>query len=260
MGHGFVVAGGLSQSAVNEKACAQSPLALSVASLSLVCVLLFLTGPLALLPQAILGAIVLQAVVGLIDFKEIRHLWRVSRFDLCVAVVAFAGVLILGLIQGVLLASLVSLLMLLRRGSRPYIAFLGRIPGTDKFSDIARHPENEKLPNSLIFRVYADVLYFNAVFIQEVVLQRLESEQEPVKHVVWDLSSSPNMDVPGARSVRALHQKLKERGVELRLAETTSFERDILRGEHVDAAVGEISRFATVQSAIDQVSMRDTEP
>jgi MFS superfamily sulfate permease-like transporter len=150
--------------------------------------------------------------------------------------------------------------MLLRRGSRPYIAFLGRIPGTDKFSDIARHPENEKLPNSLIFRVYADVLYFNAVFIQEVVLQRLESEQEPVKHVVWDLSSSPNMDVPGARSVRALHQKLKERGVELRLAETTSFERDILRGEHVDAAVGEISRFATVQSAIDQVSMRDTEP
>ena len=260
VGHGFVVAGGLSQSAVNEKAGARSPLALPVASLALVCVLLFFTRPLALLPQAILGAIVLMAMKGLIDFKEIRHLWRVNRFDLCVAMVSFAGVLVLGILKGVLLAALVSLLMLLRRVSLPYIAFLGRIPGTDKFSDIARHPENERFPDLLIFRVYADVLYFNAEFIQEAVLRRLDAEPTPVRHVVWDLSSSPNMDVPGARGVRILHQKLRDRGVELRLAETTSFERDILRGEHVDAAVGEISRFATVQSAIDELSGGGKQP
>jgi len=254
MGHGFVVAGGLSQSAVNDKAGARSPLALPVASVALVCVLLFLTGPLALLPQAILGAIVLMAVKGLIDLKEIRHLWRVSRFDLYVAVVALVGVLILGILKGVILAAIVSVLMLLRRGSHPYVAFLGRIPGTDRFSDMARHPDNDKVPNFLIFRVYANILYFNTEFIQEAVMQRLESEAGPVKFVVWDLSTSPNMDVPGARSVRILHQKLRDRGVPLRLAEMTSFERDLLRGEGVDETVGEISRFATIQSAIDELA------
>jgi len=258
VGHGFVVAGGLSQSAVNDKAGARSPLALPVASLALVCVLLFLTGPLALLPQAILGAIVLMAVKGLIDLKEIRHLWRVSRFDLYVAVVALVGVLILGILKGVILAAIVSVLMLLRRGSHPYVAFLGRIPGTDRFSDMARHADNDKVPGLLIFRVYANILYFNTEFIQEAVMQRLESEAGPVKSVVWDLSTSPNMDLPGARSVRVLHEKLRGRGVALRLVETTSFERDLLRGEGVDENIGEISRFATIQSAIDELSAGTT--
>jgi len=257
VGHGFVVAGGLSQSAVNDKAGARSPLALPFASLALVCVLLFLTGPLALLPQAILGAIVLMAVKGLIDIKEIRHLWRVSRFDLYVAVVALAGVLVLGILKGVLLAALVSILMLLRRGSRPYLAFLGRIPGTDRFSDMARHPDNESVPGLLAFQVYANILYFNAEFIQDAVMRRLESEAGPVKLVVWDLSTSPNMDVPGARSVKILHQKLADRGVTLRLVEASSFERDILRAEGVDEAVGEITRFDSVQSAVDGLSSRD---
>jgi high affinity sulfate transporter 1 len=260
VGHGFVVAGGLSQSAVNDKAGARSPLALPVASLALVCVLLFLTGPLALLPQAILGAIVLMAVKGLIDLKEIRHLWKVSRFDLYVAVVALVGVLTLGILKGVILAAIVSVLMLLRRGSHPYLAFLGRIPGTDRFSDMARHPDNEKVPGLLIFRVYANILYFNTEFIQEAVMRRLESEAGPVKSVVWDLSTSPNMDLPGARSVRVLHERLRDRGVALRLAEMTSFERDLLRGEGVDQNLGEISRFATIQSAIDELSSGETQP
>jgi high affinity sulfate transporter 1 len=259
VGHGFVVAGGLSQSAVNDKAGARSPLALPVASLALVCVLLFLTGPLALLPQAILGAIVLMAVKGLIDLKEIRHLWRVSRFDLYVAVVALVGVLTLGILKGVILAAIVSVLMLLRRGSHPYMAFLGRIPGTDRFSDMARHPENESVPGLLIFRVYANILYFNTEFIQEAVMQRMESEAGPVKSVVWDLSTSPNMDLPGARSVKALHEKLRVRGVALRLVEMTSFERDLLRGEGADQSLGEISRFATIQSAIDELSGGETQ-
>jgi high affinity sulfate transporter 1 len=259
VGHGFVVAGGLSQSAVNDKAGARSPLALPVASLALVCVLLFLTGPLALLPQAILGAIVLMAVKGLIDLKEIRHLWRVSRFDLYVAVVALVGVLTLGILKGVILAAIVSVLMLLRRGSHPYVAFLGRIPGTNRFSDMTRHPDNEKVPGLLIFRVYANILYFNTEFIQEAVMQRLESEAGPVKSVVWDLSTSPNMDLPGARSVRILHERLRDRGVALRLAEMTSFERDLLRGEGVDQNLGEISRFATIQSAIDELSGGETQ-
>lgn len=252
MGQGFVVAGGLSQSAVNDKAGARSPLALPVASLTLVCVLLFLTGPLALLPQAILGAIVLMAVKGLIDLKAIRHLWKVSRFDLYVAVVALAGVLVLGILKGVILAALVSILMLLRRGSHPYVAFLGRIPGTNRFSDRARHPDNEAVPGLLIFQVYANVLYFNTEFIGDAVMQRLGSETDPVKLVVWDLSTSPNMDLPGARSIKVMHEMLRDRGVGLRVVEPNSFVREILRGEGVDELVGEVSRYASIQSAVEE--------
>ena len=158
-GQGFVVAGGLSQSAVNEKAGAKTPLALPLASLALVAVLLFLTAPLALLPQALLGAIVLMAVKDLIKVKEFRHLWKVSRYDFGVAVTALIGVLLLGILEGVLLAVLASILMLLRRGSRPRVAFLGRIPGTRRFSDMAVHPENESVPGLLAFRVEAPLLY-----------------------------------------------------------------------------------------------------
>lgn len=252
IGNGYVVAGGLSQSAVNDKAGARSPLALPLASLAIVCVLLFLTGPLAFLPQAILGAIVLMAVKGLIDLKEMRHLWKVSRFDFNVALVALAGVLVLGILKGVLLAAVMSVLMMLKRGSHPRVSFLGRIPGTDRFSDRERHPDNEAVPGLLIFRAESSILYFNAEFILDAVMRRLDSETDAVKQVIWDLSTSPNIDLPGARAVRILHEKLRDRGVELKMAEPHSFVRDMLRGEGVDAVVPGVDRNTSLQAAVGE--------
>ena len=140
---GFPVAGGLSQSAVNDGAGARTPLSLVFASASICCVLLLLTGLFRTLPDAVLAAVVLVAVSGLIDLAELRHLWRASRLDFAAAAVALAGVLLMGVLDGVLIAVLASLLMLLARSSRPHVAFLGRIPGTNRFSDLARHPGNE---------------------------------------------------------------------------------------------------------------------
>ena len=141
---GYPIAGGLSQSAVNERAGARTPLSLVVASVVIGCVLLFLTGFFRTLPDAVLAAVVLVAVKGLIDIQELRHLWRVSRLDFAAAAVALAGVLLMGVLDGVMVAVVASLVMLLWRGATPYVAFLGRIPGTDRFSDIARHPTNER--------------------------------------------------------------------------------------------------------------------
>ena len=150
---GYPVAGGLSQSAVNERGGARTPLSLVVASAAICCVLLFLTGMFRTLPNAVLAAVVLMAVKGLIDVAELRHLWRVSRLDFAAAGVALAGVLLMGILDGVVIAVLASVLMLLWRGARPHVAFLGRIPGTNRFSDLARHPDNEPLPGVLAFRV-----------------------------------------------------------------------------------------------------------
>ena len=145
MGHGYPVAGGLSQSAVNDKAGARTALALVFASITLALCLLFLTGLLENLPKAVLAAVVLTAVYGLLDFPRLLHMLRVSRLDFLAAMIALVAVLLLGILQGILLAALASILLLLVRASRPHVAFLGRIPGTNSYSDLDRHPENEPL-------------------------------------------------------------------------------------------------------------------
>ena len=110
---GYPIAGGLSQTAVNERGGARTPLSLVFASAAICCVLLFLTGLFRTLPDAVLAAVVLVAVKGLIDLRELRHLWRVSRLDFGAAAVALAGVLMMGVLDGVLIAVLASVIMLL---------------------------------------------------------------------------------------------------------------------------------------------------
>lgn len=246
---GFPVAGGLSQSAVNDRAGARSPLSLVFASASLACVLLFLTGLFRLLPDAVLAAIVLVAVAGLIDIAELRHLWRVSRLDFAAAAVAFAGVLLMGVLDGVLIAVLASVLMLLARSSRPYVAFLGRIPGTNRFSDFARHPDNESLPGILAFRVQSSLLYFNTDHVLDVVRQRAVS-QSGLKLVIGDLSNVPHMDIAGARMLRRLHEELAKDQVDFKVVEAHGPIREILRAEKLDEVVGDITRESNLADVI----------
>src|SRR4029453_15370492 len=142
-------AGGLSQSAVNDKAGARTRLALVFASVTLALCLLFLTGVLENLTKAVLAAVVLTAISGLLDFPAMLRMWRVSRWDFYAAAIALGTVLLLGILQGILFARLPSVFLLLARISQPHVAFLGRIPGTNRYSDMARRPGNEPLPGAL---------------------------------------------------------------------------------------------------------------
>jgi sulfate permease, SulP family len=247
---GYPSAGGLSQSAVNEKAGARTPLSLVFASLALGLVLLFLTGLFRNLPNAVLAAVVLVAVLGLINFKEFRHLFRVSRLDFAAAIVALMGVLVLGILNGVIFAVVASLLMLLLRASTPHVAYLGRIPGTDRFSDLARHPDNEPVPGVLIFRVEAALLYFNVEHILRDVLQRVRDTGPGLRLVICDLSNSTCVDLAGARMLARLCDELKPPGVGLRLVEAHATERDILRAEGLEHLVGPIDRQTSVADAL----------
>ena len=174
-GHGYPVAGGLSQTAVNDGAGARTPLALVFASVTLALCLLFLTGLLANLPKAVLAAIVLAAVYGLVNFPAMVRMWRISRIDFYAAAIALGGVLALGILHGILLAALASILMLLARASHPHVAFLGRVPGTNTYSDLARHPDNEPLRNAIAFRPEASLLYVNAESVLQAVTDRVRA-------------------------------------------------------------------------------------
>src|SRR5262249_47687597 len=248
-GQGFPVAGGLSQSAVNDKAGACSPLALVFASITLGGCLLFLTGLLANLPTVVLASIVLVAVRGLIDIPAMRHLWRVSRVEFKISMVALVGVLLLGILKGVLVAAIASLLMLLAGVARPHVAFLGRIPGTHRYSDLERHPDNEELPGIVIFRAESSLLYFNAEHVRHVVSQRLEARPQ-TRLLVCDLSDSPFVDVAGARMLGALYADLAKRDIRMRIVEAHAKTRDLLRKEGLEERLGYLGRHMSVEQAI----------
>jgi MFS superfamily sulfate permease-like transporter len=223
------------------------------ASITLGLCLVFLTGLVQNLPKAVLAAIVLIAVKGLINVREIARLRQVSRFEFRVAMIAFAAVLVEGVLRGVLFAALVSLLMLLRRTASPHVAFLGRIPGTRRFSDLQRHPDNERIAGVLAFRVEASLLYFNVENVMGAVLDQLRSAGSGVHLVVCDLSTSPHVDLAGARMLESLTDELAKRHVTLRVTDAHASVRDILRAEGVDEKVGGINRFASIADVVDDL-------
>src|SRR5262249_54544325 len=201
--------------------------------------------------KAVLAAVVLTAVYGLIDFPAMLRMWRISRIDFYAAAIALVAVLLLGILQGILLAALASILLLLARASSPHVAFLGRIPGTNSFSDLARHRENEALPHAIAFRPEASLLYVNAHSVLQSVSHRLETEAaSDIRLVVCDLSASPHIDLAGARMLRQLHDDLARRGVQLRIVGARGRVRDLLRAEGVGEKVGGLDRLQTLDDLL----------
>ena len=246
---GFPIAGGLSQSAVNDKAGARTPLSLVFASITMGVCLVFLTNLLHDLPTVILAAIVLVAVKGLIDVGALLHLWRVSRFEFSIAMVALVGVLLLGILKGVLVAVIVSLVLLLASAAHPHVAFLGRIPGTRRYSDLERHPDNETIAGVLIFRVEASLLYFNIDHIRNCLRERINATDSP-RLVVCDLSNSPYVDVAGADMLAELHKDLQSRHIQLRICEARAKARDLLRAVGLEQQAGYLGRHMSVDQAL----------
>lgn len=247
---GYPVAGGLSQSAVNEKAGAKSPVSIITCSLVLILLLLFFTGLLKHLPKVLLSAIVLNAILGLFKYKELKRLYYLNRNEFLVAMVALGGVLIFGILKGVMIAALLSLLMVIQKASRPYIARLGRIGNTHRFTDIKRHPDNVLLPGIVILRIEASIFYFNAQYVRDQILEAVNNEVSPARLVLLDLSATPWVDVSGSKMLLELSKTLKQRSVECRIVEALAAVRDMLRKQGLENKIGHISRKVTIDDVI----------
>jgi high affinity sulfate transporter 1 len=251
LGHGYPVAGGLSQSAVNEKAGAQSPLSLVFASCTLVLVLFFLTGLLRNLPDAVLAAIVIVAVAGFVKIADFIRLRQISRLEFNVAMVAFVGVLLLGILKGVTISAIASILFLLRMMARPHVSVLGRIQGSTRFSDSIRHPSNERFPGLFLFRVEAPLLYFNVNAVKTSVLEALRRETTPVRLAVCDLSTSPYIDAAGAKMLEQLVEEMEREGIQLKVAEAHAEAREILRATGISESLGGVSRHTALVDIVE---------
>jgi SulP family sulfate permease len=166
-------------------------------------------------------------------------------------VISLVAVLLLGILQGILLAALASMLLLLARVSRPHVAFLGRIPGTNNYSDLERHPENEPMPGAIIFRPEASVIYVNADAVMEAVASRLRGADAPaIRLAICDLSASPYMDLAGAQMLHMLHADLAGRDITLRIVGAHGFVRELLRADGVEHKVGRVDRATTLDTVL----------
>jgi MFS superfamily sulfate permease-like transporter len=251
LGGGFPVSGGTSQSLVNEEGGAHTPLSTAIAGVFILVVVVFFSHLLSALPQPVLAAVVLAAVAGLFKLSTLKELWRDDRSEFVVAMTAFAGVLTSGLLRGVMIGAVISLVQLIRVASHPHVALLGRIPGTRRFSDRDRHADNELIPSVMIFRPESGLVYFNVDNVSDAILSRVRAEPTAPKFVVLDLSAAPHVDMQSAHTLAAMADELRGKGIRFQAVEPRSSVRDRFRKEGVDEKLGHVNRFTTVADVID---------
>jgi sulfate permease, SulP family len=219
MAHGFPVAGGMSQTAVNDMGGATSPVALIVTSGAIALTLVFFATFFHNLPEPVLGAIVLMAASHLVRLQELRRLRIESRAEFWTAMVACLGVLLFGLLDGLLLAAVGSLVMLIAYTSRAVVVVLGRDRSTGYFVSRARNPDASETPGALVVRSTTIWLYFNAEHIRRQILHMIDTAPAQVRIVVLDFSSVPVIDITAGMILRGLVRTLKDRGIRVEIAE-----------------------------------------
>src|SRR6266496_2858532 len=251
LGGGFPVSGGTSQSLVNEEGGARTPLSTALAAVFILMVVLFFSHLLSALPQPVLAAVVLVAVGGLLKLSTLKQLWQSDRPEFVVALTAFIGVLTFGLLLGVMIGAVISLVQLVRASSRPHVALLGRIPGTRRFSDCERHHDNQLIPEVMIFRPESALVYFNVDNVCDAILSRVHAEATPPKLVVLDLSAAPLVDMQSAHTLASMADELTAMRIQFHAVEPRSSVRDRIRREGVDIKLGGVNRFTTVADVID---------
>jgi SulP family sulfate permease len=248
----YVVSGGLSQSTVNEASGAKTPLSLIVCSASLALILLFLAGYLGNLPEVILAVIVLHAVSHLIKIKELKRIYTLNKMEFVVAMIALCGVLLVGILKGVMLAVVMSLVLLIRKLAYPQVPILGKVRDTPQYSDISRHPDNTVYAGISIQRVESSILYFNAENIHEKINKNMQVSGKNTRLLVLDFSAVPFMDIAGSSMLKRFCEEVRKSGITVKLSGALSNVRDLLRKQGVEEYTGHISRAASIDEVVEE--------
>jgi high affinity sulfate transporter 1 len=253
LAQGFPVTGAASRTAVNDAMGGKSQLVGIVAGGAMLLILFFLTEPLANVPHAALAAIIIVSAAGLFDFSTLRELYALSHTEQLLSVGTTLGVLILGVLPGVMLAVVLSLLKLLAISSRPPDAVLGRVPGMEGFHNCKEYPEATTIPGLLLYRFDANVVFFNADYFGERILKAIAAADTPVEWVVIDASPINVFDVTALKKFDDLIEELKARGIVLALAcEKRTLDKFFeLKWVKARRQMTKEYRFHTLESAVD---------
>lgn len=225
---GYPIAGGFSRTAVNARAGARTQLAALITCAVVVITLLFFTRAFFYLPKAALSAIIVAAVAGLIDIKGAREVYRVKRADFYLLVLTFVATLSLGIQWGILVGVAASVLLFLVRTTRPHFAVLGRIPASQTYVNIGRHPLAETLPGIILVRIDAQFYFGNVSFLKETVRTLVSESEEPVRYFVIEAAGVNGLDSAAASTLAELDEELGAQGIKLVLTRIKGPVRDVL--------------------------------
>lgn len=214
---GYPVTGGFARSVVNFDAGAETPAAGIYTAVGIALATLFLTPLLANLPQATLAATIIVAVLSLVDLKAIRRVWAYSRADFSAMAATILGTLFLGVEAGVVMGVVLSLVLHLYRTSRPHMAIVGQVPGSEHFRNVERHTVITS-PNVLSIRVDESLYFANTRYLEDRIAA-LVSKQPELKHVVLMCSAVNMIDASALESLEEINHRLKDAGIALHLSE-----------------------------------------
>jgi sulfate permease, SulP family len=253
----FPVAGGFSRTAVNHQAGARTPVASLVTAAMVGFSALALTPLFTYLPQAVLAAIVVVAVSGLVDVRGARHAWHTDRWDFATLAATFAATLVLGVELGIGLGIAASLLLLVARSTRPHITEIGLVPTSGHFRNVARFDTTTD-PRVLLIRVDAALLFATAPAVHRRIEQLCAARDEQLQAVVLDCSAVSDIDGDGAHVLDDVARFLDERAVSLHLATVRGPVRDALgRTGHLPSLHDEGRIHEDVSDALEAIGIRD---
>lgn len=258
---GYPVTGGFSRTAVNNDAGAKTTLSSIFSAILIVLTLLFFTGLFYNLPSAILAAVVLVAVSGLIDFKEPVHLWHKDKADFAMLVATFVITLTLGIETGIISGMVLSLLVIIYRASRPHIAQLGRVPGTNTFRNITRFKNLEVRDDLLMVRIDGPIYFANVEFIKDKLDLWISEKGKKVKMLVFNMESVSNIDSTGAHELNEWINTWRKSGMDISMTSIKGPVRDVLNRWALLESVGSDHIFLddnTALSAFDHAITEET--
>ncbi|MEC7519494.1 MAG: solute carrier family 26 protein [Myxococcota bacterium] len=256
----YPVTGGFSRTAVNGQAGARTGLASAITAVVIGVALLFFTPLFHFLPNAVLAAIVMTAVFGLVDLKEARHLWHVKRTDAGLLALTFAVTLFVGIEEGIGAGVLGSLALFVHRSTRPHHAILGRLPGTTSYRNVTRFPEAERVPGVTIWRFDASFYFANADYFRDQVDRLLLGGG--ARALVLDASGINDLDASAVTTLEEVHARLDAAGVQLFVAHAKGPVRDVLERGGFTARLGadrfylDLHEAVTAAAAAPQPSTR----
>lgn len=247
---GFPISSSSSRTPVAESAGARTQLTGLVGAVSLGAVLLFANGLFRNLPNAVLAAIVIAAMVGLVDLAGIRRLARVHRPDFFLVLTCFFGVAVFGVLWGIGIAIGLSVLAFMWRAWHPHDAVLGRATGVKGYHDLTRYPEAKQIPGLLLFRFDAPLFFANVSVFRERLFAAVEESPDPVKRVVVAAEPITDLDSTAADMLAALDHELETQGVELAFAELKDPIKDRLRLFGLVETIGNERFYPTIGIAV----------
>lgn len=248
----FPTAGGFSRTAVNNQAGAKTPLASLISAFLIILTLLFLTPLFYNLPKSILASVIMVAVFGLIDYKEVKYLWKSNKIDFSLLVVTFLGTLILGIEKGIGLGVVLSLVMVIYKTTKPHVAVLANVSGTHFYRNVERFNSLVPKEDILIFRFDAQIYFANTNYFKEKLEEYYLEKKDKLKLIIIDGESINSIDSSGIHMLQEVISTYKNLKIDIALTGMKGPVRDALEKGGVMKQISYHNCFMSIQEAVDK--------